>query len=470
MSELQFDLVVMGAGPGGYVAAIRAAQLGLKVALVEKFSHLGGTCLNVGCIPTKSLLESAKTWGKLQQASDLGFDIGSPKFSWQKIMSRKDKIVDDQRKGLRFLMKKNKIETFEGHARIAGKGTVTVTAKDKATAKETVQTLKTRNTLIATGSRVRQLPFAKSNGKGIMTSDELLFLEKVPTSLAVIGGGVVGVEFASMFGRFGCQVTVIEMAPQILPFEDEESVKELVRCLKKQNIQIETSTKLTSIEDQGAKGVLVSTEGQTPRYFEKVLISIGREAVSDDIGLNTIGLSTDRGFIKVDLHTFKTSVEGVYAIGDVIPTPMLAHTASAEAMCVAEVIAGKNPAHVHYETNPSAVYTYPEVASIGMTEKTLKEKGIEYKVGKFPFSPNARAKIEDSTDGFVKILFGPKYREILGVHIVNARATEMISEFSLGKLLETTLDEIAHTIHPHPTMSEVMMEAAHAGLGVAVHM
>ncbi len=465
MSTTSFDLVVIGSGPGGYVGAIRAAQLGLKVALIEKFQHLGGTCLNVGCIPTKALLESAKTWDKLSHAADLGFEIGSPKYSWSKIMGRKDKIVDDQRKGLRFLMKKNKIEVFEGHGRLAGKGKVTVTAADGK-----VTNLETRNVMIATGSRVRQLPFAKSNGKGIITSDDILFINEVPKSIAIIGGGVVGVEFASLFGRFGTQVTVIEMAPQILPFEDEESVKELVKLLKKQNITVETSTKLTSIEDKGASGVVVTTEGQAPRTFEKVLVSIGREPVTDDIGLNTVGLSTDRGVIKVDLATYKTNVDGIYAIGDVIPTPMLAHTASAEATMCAETIAGKKPHKVHYESNPSAVYTYPEIASIGMTEKTLKEKGIEYKIGKFPFMPMAKAKIEDATDGFVKILFDPKYGELLGVHIINARATEMIAEFSLGKVLETTIDEIAHTIHPHPTLSETIMEAAHAGLGAAVHL
>ncbi|MCX6119816.1 MAG: dihydrolipoyl dehydrogenase [Proteobacteria bacterium] len=465
MSTNTFDLVVIGSGPAGYVGAIRASQLGLKVALIEKFNHLGGTCLNVGCIPTKALLESAKTWDKLGHANEQGFEIGSPKFSWNKIMGRKDKIVDDQRKGLRFLMKKNKIETFEGHGRIAGKGKVSVTHSDGK-----VTSLETRNIMIATGSRVRELPFAKSNHKGIMTSDDVLFIQEVPKSMAIIGGGVVGVEFASLFGRFGCQVTVIEMAPQILPFEDEETAKELTRCLKKQNVIIETNTKLTSIQDKGSAGVEVMTEGNQPRIFEKVLVSIGREPVTDDIGLNTVGISTERGVIKVDLATYKTTIDGIYAVGDVIPTPMLAHTGSAEAYHCAEVIAGKKPHKVHYESNPSAVYTYPEVASIGQTEKQLKEKNISYKVGKFPFSPMAKAKIEDSTDGFVKILFEPKYNEILGVHIVHARATEMIAEFSLNKVLEGTLDEIAHTIHPHPTLSETIMEAAHAGLGGAVHL
>lgn len=464
MSTQAFDLVVIGSGPGGYVGAIRAAQLGLKVALIEKFPHLGGTCLNVGCIPTKALLESAKTWDKLQHLNDLGFEAGSPRFSWEKIMGRKNKIVDDQRKGLRFLMKKNKIETFEGHGRIAGKGKVNVTLNDGKTVN-----LETRNIMIATGSRVRQLPFAKTNGKGIMSSDDILFITEVPKSLAIIGGGVVGIEFASLFARFGTQVTVIEAAPQILPFEDEETVKELVRCVKKQGVAIETNAKITSIDDKGKEGVQLTTADGT-RTFEKVLVSIGREPVTDDIGLNTVGITAERGVIKVDLATYKTTADGIYAIGDVIPTPMLAHTASAEAFHCAEVIAGKKPHKVHYESNPSAIYTYPEIASIGMTEKALKEKGIEYKSGKFPFSPMAKAKIEDATDGFIKILFEPKYREILGVHIVHARATEMIAEFSLGKVLETTVDEIAHTIHPHPTLSETIMEAAHAALGAAVHM
>lgn len=464
MSTQSFDLVVIGAGPGGYVGAIRAAQLGLKVAIVEKFPHLGGTCLNVGCIPTKALLESAKTWDKLQHINELGFEAGTPKYSWDKIMGRKDKIVDDQRKGLRFLMKKNKIETFEGHGRIAGKGKVSVTLGDGKTV-----SLETRNIMIATGSRVRQLPFAKTNGKGIMNSDDVLFIKEVPKSMAIIGGGVVGIEFASLFARFGTQVTVVEAAPQILPYEDEETVKELVRCVKKQGVAFETGAKITSIEDNGKSGVQLTTVEGT-RTFEKVLVSIGREPVTDDIGLNTVGITTDRGFIKVDFATYKTSADGVYAIGDVIPTPMLAHTASAEAFHCAEVLGGKKPHKLNYDANPSAIYTYPEIASIGMTEKVLKEKGIEYKSGKFPFSPMAKAKIEDATDGFIKILFEPKYHEILGVHIVHARATEMIAEFALGKVLETTVDEIAHTIHPHPTLSETIMEAAHAALGAAVHM
>ncbi len=459
----KYDLIVIGSGPGGEVGAIRAAQLGLKVALVEKAPHLGGTCLNWGCIPTKALLESAKTWDKLKHIEELGFNAGSPAYDWARIMARKDGVVDQQRKGLRFLMKKNKIDVHEGMGRLAGRGKVTVTAADGK-----VTTLETGKVLLATGSRVRELPFAKSNGKNVMTSDHVLSIDKVPQSLAIIGGGVVGIEFASLFGRFGTQVTVIEMAPQILPFEDAESVKELERCLKKQNITIETSTKLTAIEDKKDK-VLVTTEGQKPREFEKVLISIGREPVTNDIGLEMSGIKTERGFVVVDQH-YRTSVDWVWAIGDIINTPALAHTASAEAIHAVETIAGHHPPVIDYLANPSAIYCWPEIASIGHTEQALKDKKIEYKVAKFPFAPMAKAKIEGATDGFIKILYGPKYRELLGVHIVNARATELIAEFSLGKILETTVDEIGHTIHPHPTISETVMEAAHMAVGGAIHL
>lgn len=460
----KYDLVVIGSGPGGEVGAIRAAQLGLKTALVEKAPHLGGTCLNWGCIPTKALLESAKTYVKFQHAAELGFDIGKLSFDWDRIMKKKEGIVDAQRKGLRFLMKKNKIDTFEGHGRIAGKNKITVTAADGK-----VTTLDTKFVLIATGSKIRELPFVKTNGKSIINSDDILSLTGVPKSLCVVGGGVVGTEFASLYGRFGTQVTIVEMAPQILPTEDADVVKDLVRHLKKQNITIETGSKLTAVEDVKGKEAVVKVEGKEPRTFERVLISIGRAPVTEDIGLDKVGITTDRGFIKVDQH-YKTPVDWVYAIGDVIPTPMLAHTASAEAMHAVERIAGHHPPVIDYSANPSAIYTYPEVASIGMTEDQVKKAGKEYKTAQFPFAPMARAKIDDATEGFIKLIYEPKYREILGVHITGAKATEMIAEFAVAKVLESTIDEIGHTIHPHPTISETAMEAAHAAMGGAIHM
>jgi dihydrolipoamide dehydrogenase len=459
-----YDLVVIGSGPGGEVGALKAAQLGLKVALVEKSENLGGTCLNWGCIPTKALLHSAKTWDKLQHLEEQGFTTGPVSFNWAKIMERKDKIVDQQRKGLRFLMKKNKIDTYEGHGRLESKTSVSIT--DKA---GKVTTIQTKFVLLATGSRVRELPFARSNGKNIQNSDHILFIDHIPKTMAVVGGGVVGTEFASLFGRMGTQVTIVELAPQILPTEDAECVKELERSLKKQNVTIETGSKLTGVMDDG-KQVKLSVEGKPDRFFDKVLLSIGREAVTDDIGLNKVGLTTEKGgFIKVDEH-YKTAVPNIFAIGDIIATPALAHTASAEAYHAVEVIAGHTPPVINYAANPAAIYTYPEIASIGMTEEKCKADKREYKVAKFPFAPMAKAKIEDATSGFVKIIYEPKYKEILGVHIVGNTATEMIAEFALGKILETTLDEIAHTIHPHPTISETILEAAHVGTGGAIHM
>lgn len=461
----QYDLVVIGSGPGGEVGAIRAAQLGLKTALIEKEPHLGGTCLNWGCIPTKALLESAKTYQKLQHAHDLGFDIGSVSFDWERIMKRKEGIVDAQRKGLRFLMKKNKIDVFEGFGQLTGRGQVKVTYKDQ----KVPTTLSTKYVLVATGSKIRTLPqLAATNGKSIISSDDILSITSIPQSLCVIGGGVVGTEFASLFARFGSRVTILEVAPQILPSEDSDTVKELLKSLKKQNVCVETGVKILKVEDRGDQA-MVTTEGSEPRAFERVLLAVGRVPATENMGLEALGVKLERGFLSVDEH-YRTTAPGIYAIGDVIPTPMLAHTASAEAMHAVEHMAGKNPHPIEYQANPNAIYTYPEIASIGKTEQALKTEKKEYRVAQFPFAPMAKAKIEDATEGFIKIIYGPKYREILGVHIVGAKATEMISEFALGRILETTVDEIAHTIHPHPTMSETIMEAAHVALGGAVHL
>jgi dihydrolipoamide dehydrogenase len=463
MNNLVFDLVVIGSGPGGEVAAIRAAQLGLKVALVEKSPHLGGTCLNVGCIPTKALLGSASTYTKLLKAEKEGFSTGPIKFHWDKIMERKAQVVDGGRKGLVFLMKKNKVEVFHGVGSLRSRTEVEVLQDGKNPVRMT-----TKFVLLATGSRVRELPFVQANHRNIMTSDSILSLASVPKSMAVIGGGVVGMEFASCFGRFGTQVTVIELGAQILPSEDGEVVREAEKLYKKQNITLQTKTKLTAIHDKGDH-VIVECEGQAPQKFALALLSVGRVPVTEGLGLEKLGLALDRGFVPVDQH-YRTKFENIYAIGDVINTPALAHTASAEGIHAVEFMAGHAPHVINYDANPNAVYSYPEIASMGKTEEGLKSAGISYKVAKFPFAPMAKAKIDDATDGFVKILFEPKYREILGVHILGAKATEMIAEFVVGKVLETTLDELAMAIHPHPTLSEVAMEAAHAGLGGAIHM
>ncbi|MCB9228455.1 MAG: dihydrolipoyl dehydrogenase [Deltaproteobacteria bacterium] len=462
-SQQSFDLLIIGSGPAGEVGAIRAAQLGLKVAVVEVREHLGGTCLNVGCIPTKVLTESARMWDKLNHAHELGFDVGTPAFSWEKIMARKLSIVDAQRKGLRFLMKKNKIEVIRGRGRLTERGRVTVTDDE---GRETAFGYK--NCLLATGSRVRELSCAPANGRNILTSDTILDIDHIPASLAVIGGGVVGMEFASLFGRFGSQVTVIESMDQVLPAEDSDSVRELLRALRKQHVRVESSSRVLSVSDEGSF-CRVRVEGKEDRSFETVLVAIGRQPVTEHLGLRELGIRTDKhGFIEVDQH-YRTSAPDIFAVGDIIATPALAHTASAEAKHAVEVISGGSPVPINYESNPSAVYTYPEIASIGLTEEALKAKEIPYKTARFPFAPLAKAKIENVPEGFVKILYDPQYHELLGVHIVGAKATELISEFVLGKILETTIDEIGLAIHPHPTLSETIMEAAHIAEGGPIH-
>lgn len=464
MSKKTYDLVIIGAGPGGEVGAIRAAQLGLRVALVEKGKHLGGTCLNVGCIPTKALLHAAKTWDKLQHVEELGFTTGKIAFDWMKVQQRKEKIVDQMRKGLRFLMKKNKVDVLEGHGRLTAPHSVSITGSDGKT-----QTVEGRSILLATGSRVKELPFARSNGKNILNSDHILAIDHVPGSLCVVGGGVVGMEFASLFARMGSKVTVVEAMKQVLPFEDAEVVKELTRNFKKQKIKIETGAGLKKVTDQG-KQCLVSVEGKEDRTFDKVLMSIGREPVTDDLGLSAVGIKAGKGgFLQVD-EAYRTSLPHIYAIGDIIDTPALAHTASAEAQQAVEIIAGKKPHPINYLANPSAIYTWPEVAHIGYTEEEAKAKKLDFKTAKFPFSALAKSNIEQATPGFVKLVYDTKYREVLGAHIIGATATELIGELALGKVLETTVDEIAHTIHPHPTVSETVMEAAHTALGGAIHM
>lgn len=460
----QFDLCVIGAGPGGEVGAIRAAQLGLKVALVEKRKHLGGTCLNVGCIPTKALIESAKTWSKLQKLENLGFSASKIDFKWDKILARKTDIVDAQRKGLRFLMKKNKITVFEGTATYQSANQILISS-----GKDQGQSFQASNSLIATGSRVRPFPLAKEDAQKIFTSDTMMDIKAIPKSLAIIGGGVIGMEFASLFAQFGSQVTVYEMASQVIPFEDPECATELVRCLKKQGVKIKTSVKISKV-DQSKKAIHIVLEDDTREEHEILLLSTGRIPVTEDLGLSKIGVQVNSaGFVEVD-SLYRSNIPNIYAIGDVIQTPALAHTASAEAKLAVEVIAGESRTPINYRFNPSAIYTHPEVASIGALESELKQQSIPYKQAKFPFAPMAKAKIEGATEGFIKIFYHTQSHELLGVHIVGAKATELISEFVLGARLETTIDEIGHSIHPHPTISETIMETAHIVDGAAIHM
>ncbi len=464
---MAYDVIVIGSGPAGYVAAIHAAQNGLKTAIVEKNKTMGGTCLNVGCIPTKAMLHSALYYDKSSKFESYGVKFpGKAELDFGQVNKRKDDIVKKLTGGVAMLMKKNKITVLSGHGRLEGKGKVSVTDGSGKS-----QSHETKNVILAMGSVVRELPHIKIDGKDIVSSDHILFLDKVPKSLAVLGGGVVGSEFASCFGRFGSEVTIFEMAKQIVPTEDHETAGELAKCLKKQKVTVKTGVKVNSITAKGGK-VEVSVEGEAkPQVFEKALISIGRAPLTGDCGLETVGLSpNERGFIDVDLNTYQTKAPGVYAVGDIIPTPQLAHTGSAEGIHAVDVICGKKKQAINYLTNPSAVYTYPEIASIGHRESDLKEKGVEYKVGKFPFSAIGKARIDDATEGFIKIITDKKYGEILGVHIVHAKATEMIAEFSLGNNLEMTIDELVGTIHAHPTLSETVGEAAHAAaFGHAIH-
>ena len=468
MSTSNYDLIVIGSGPAGYEGAIYASQLGMKVALIEKESWLGGTCLNVGCIPAKSMLQSATMFQKAKKFADYGVKIAgadNPELDFPQVNKRRDEIVKTMTNGVGFLMKKNKVDVIRGVGSIAAKGQVEVSADGKKT------TYNCKNILIATGSRARHLPHIKIDGKQIVTSEEIWAFQQIPESMAVLGGGVIGCEFASAYGRYGTKVTILEMAPQICPTEDHETAAELTKALKKQNCEVLTSTKTKSVTAKGNK-VEVMLEGETsPRIFEKVLISVGRAPNVENIGLEKVGIKLDaRGFIPVNLKTYETSVPGIYAAGDVLPTPQLAHTGSAEALYAVDIMAGKKRHPINYLTNPAAIYTYPEISSLGYTENQLKEAGKEYKAAKFPFSAVAKARIDDMADGFVKILTDKKYGEVLGVHIVNTKASELIAEFALGNNLEMTIEELAHTIHPHPTVSEIIKEAAHAAMGHPINM
>jgi dihydrolipoamide dehydrogenase len=463
-----FDLIVIGSGPAGYEGAIYASQLGMKVALVEKEQTLGGTCLNVGCIPAKSMLHSAHMLDKAKKFASYGVKIAgaeNPELDFSQVNKRRDEIVKTMTNGVSFLMKKNKVEILRGFGSIIEKGQVEVSSNGKKTS------YTCKNILIATGSRARHLQQYKVDGKNVVTSEEIWAWDKVPETMAVLGGGVIGCEFASAYGRFGTKVTILEMADQICPTEDHETVAELTKALKKQNCEILVSTKTKSIIAKGNKVEVIIDGENAPRMFDKVLLSVGRSPNVENIGLEKVGVKLDeRGFISVDLKTYQTSVPGIYAVGDVIPTPQLAHTGSAEALFAVDIIAGKKRHPINYLTNPAAIYTYPEIASIGYTEEQLKKTGRNYKAAKFPFTAIAKARIDDIADGFVKILVDPKYGEVLGVHIVNTKASEMISEFALGNNLEMTIEELAHTIHPHPTVSEIIKEAAHAAMGHPINM
>jgi dihydrolipoamide dehydrogenase len=467
-----YDVVVIGAGTGGYVAAIRAAQLGKKVAVVEKQKALGGTCLIWGCIPTKALLEHAHALKIIRNAKEWGVIIpaSTPTVDMEQVNARKDKIVTGLTKGVEFLFKKNKIDWIKGTARLVGKGKVDIVEGDK-------QTLEAKEIIVATGSSPRSVPGIDIDHTRIITSDEAVHLKAVPQSLIILGSGAVGVEFASIYRRFGSDVTIIELLPRLVPVEDEAVSTELEKSFRKQGIKALTSTKVTKakvttsgveIEAQGADGKTVTMSA------ELLLVATGRGPVTTGLGAEEVGLQLEKGYIKVD-DMYRTSVPNISAIGDVITLggpghPQLAHVSSAEGILVAERIAGLEVHPINYDHVPGCTYCDPEIGSVGLTEAEAKAKGYDVRIGSFPFGVLGRAKMAGETEGFVKIVADKKYDEVLGIHMIGPRSTELVAEAVLALRLECTVDELIKTIHAHPTFAEAVGEAAHAVHGAAIHL
>jgi dihydrolipoamide dehydrogenase len=466
---MSYDLVVIGTGPGGYVCAIRAAQLGLSTAVVEKRKTHGGTCLNIGCIPSKALLHASELFEEAgKHFGEMGIGLSAPKLDLRKMMAFKDEGVEGNVKGVEFLLKKSKIDVFHGTARIAVAGQVEVTAEDGSN-----QMVGTKNIVIATGSDVTRLPGIEIDEKVVVSSTGALELEKVPKKLLVIGAGVIGLELGSVWRRLGSEVLVVEFLARILPGMDAEVGRQFQRILGKQGIQFRLSSKVTKVERTkgGTKVAIEPAAGGEAETVEAdvVLVAIGRVPYTEGLGLEAIGVQKDaRGRILTDEH-FATNVTGIYAIGDVIVGPMLAHKAEDEGIAVAEMLAGK-AGHVNYEVIPNVVYTYPEVASIGRTEDELKEAGVAYNVGKFPFTANGRAKVNRTTDGFVKILADKETDRVLGVHILGPDAGNIIMECAVAMEFGGSSEDIARTCHPHPTLTEAVKEAALAVEKRAIHM
>ena len=463
----QYDVIIIGSGPGGYVSAIRAGQLGMKVAIVEKDSRLGGTCLLRGCIPTKSMLESAEIADHARHANEFGITVGDVSIDLKGVLKRKNKVVTQNAGGVQFLMKKNKVDVYSGFGSLAGPGQVKVSGKDGD------QVLKTRFTLLATGSVPRRLPFIPVNGTSILTSDELLELEEMPKHLLVLGAGAVGVEFASVFKSFGCEVTVVELADRLVPVEDIDVSKEFEKIYKRRGIKVHTNTKLTQVEEvpNGVRARL-EPEGKSPISVtaSHLLVAIGRAPVTEGLNLESTKVRVERGFVHVNEFN-QTDEPNVYAIGDIlVGKPLLAHAASAEGILAIEHMAGLDPRPIDYAQVPGCTYSQPEIGSLGLTEAKAKELGYEVKVGKFPFSAVGKAKVINQTAGFVKIVADAQYHQILGVHIIGPRATDLIAEAGPLIKLECTVEELIDTIHAHPTLAESMHEAAHATLGHAIHM
>ena len=460
MAGQAFDVVVVGTGPGGYVSAIRAAQLGLTVATVED-DRPGGVCLNWGCIPTKALLRNAEVVHLFEKAETFGITVQGMQADYAAAVQRSRSVADRMAKGVEFLFRKNKITLFPGTGSLTSKNVVDVRGKDGVTTLEAG-----RAVILGTGSEPKSLPGVAIDEKLVISSNGAVRNEAKPKSIVIIGAGAVGVEFADVYRSYGVEVTLLEALPRIVPIEDEEVSTQLTRSLSRRGITIKTGVKVSAVKPGGA-GVVIETDGG--RFeAEQVLMAVGRGARTKGVGMEALGVALERGFVKVS-PTMETSVKGVYAIGDMAGAPLLAHKAMAEGVVAAEAIAGKNPRPVDYGNVPSCTYCRPQVASIGLTESKAKDGGREVAIGKFPFTANGKAVALGETEGFVKVIADKKTGEILGVHILGPEATEMIHEFAVGRTLEATVDEIMHTIHAHPTLSEAALEATLAALGQAIH-
>lgn len=462
---MKYDIIIIGSGPGGYVAAIRASQLGFKVAVVER-EELGGICLNWGCIPTKALLKSAQVYEYMKHVDSYGLKATEIDKDFGAVVKRSRGVADAMSKGVQFLMKKNKIDVIEGFGKIKAGKKVDVTDKDGKTVEYSADHL-----VIATGARSRELPFLPIDGKKVIGYRKAMVMPEQPKKMIVVGSGAIGVEFAYFYNSMGTEVTIIEFLPNVVPLEDEEISKQFERSLKKSGIKVMTSSSVTKVDTSG-KGVVATVEtkkGEITVEADVVLSAVGIKSNLENLGLEDVGIVTDKDKILVN-DFYQTNLPGYYAIGDVVPGPALAHVASAEGITCVEKIGGLNPEPIDYGNIPGCTYASPEIASVGLTEAQAKEKGYELKVGKFPFSASGKAKAAGTPEGFVKVIFDAKYGEWLGCHMIGAGVTDMIAEAVLGRKLETTGHEVLKAIHPHPTMSEAVMEAVAAAYDEVIHL
>lgn len=459
---MAYDLIVLGSGPGGYPAAIRASQLGKKVAIVER-ENLGGICLNWGCIPTKALIKSAEVFEYAKHAADYGIEVNDPKQNFGNIIKRSRGVADKMNKGIQFLMKKNKIDVVMGNGKLIAANKLEVTDKDGKK-----QVLEAQNIIIATGARSRELPALKLDGKKVVGYREAMNLPEQPKSIIIVGSGAIGTEFAYFYNAIGTKVTIVEFLPRIVPVEDEDVSKELEKAFKKQGINVMVNSEVTKVDTSGngVKATIKTKDGEQILEADILLSAVGIAANIENIGLEELGVKTEKGRIVVDENQM-TSVKGVYAIGDCTPHQALAHKASKEGINAAEHLCGKKIEPINYENVPGCTYCSPEIASVGLTEKAAKEAGYELKVGKFPFMASGKATAVGDTTGFVKIIYDAKYGELLGCHMIGYNVTEMIAEVVVARKLETTAHEILNAIHPHPTMSEAVKEATAVAYGEA---